>query len=136
MNAPTPRPVQFTLDLLHRPAPSLENFIAGANAVALAALRDALAGRGPQFVHLWGPPGSGRSHLLEALARAGASAGGPGCVPSHAAGPGLYVVDDVDQLEDLEQAALFALQNEVRGTAGSRLVLNTLFSLGTNDVCH
>jgi DnaA family protein len=63
-------PHQFTLDLLALPTPTLENFVAGPNGAALAALHDVLAGRGPAFVHLWGPPGSGRSHLLAAVDRA------------------------------------------------------------------
>ena len=122
MNAPPQRPVQFTLDLMHRPAPSLDNFVPGANAAALAALRDALAGRGAQFVHLWGPPGSGRTHLREALAQAGAASAGPGRVPVFVPAQRLYVTDDVHRLDAPAQAALFALQNEVRGHAGATLV--------------
>ena len=83
------QPHQFTLDLFALPRPTLDNFVPGANAAALAALRDLLAGRGPPFVHLWGPPGSGRSHLLAAVRHAAGSAAPdaatPGAVPP--AGP-------------------------------------------------
>lgn len=115
-------PQQFALDLLAPAMPTLDNFVAGANAPALAALRDALAGRGPAYVHLWGPPGSGRSHLLAALRAAGATGrAGPG-VPPFAARQALYAVDDVHTLDGAGQAALFGLQNEVRQHPGHILV--------------
>ena len=65
---------QYPLDLLTLPLPTLENFVPGANGPALAALHDAVAGRGPAFVHLWGPAGSGRSHLLAAVRGAAGTA--------------------------------------------------------------
>lgn len=123
-----PSPQQFALDLLQAPAPTLENFVRGANGAALAALRDALAGRGAQFIHLWGPQGSGRTHLLEAV-RAAAAAGAPDCarrapesVPVFCAAQRVYVVDDVQALDEAQQAALFALQNRVRDHAGATLI--------------
>ena len=117
-------PQQFSLDLLRPPAPTLENFIPGANAAVVAALRDVLAGRGPQFLHLWGASGSGRSHLLTAVAhgsRPSAQALGQS-VPIFTQQVSLYVVDDVHRLDAAGQAALFALQNEVRQHAGAFLV--------------
>jgi DnaA family protein len=142
-------PHQFTLDLLALPTPTLDNFVPGANGAALAALRDVLAGRGPAYLHLWGPPGSGRSHLLAALrAAAGArvppaqavapAADGPGNPPamgpapdgeraaaasvSAFAGPGIYLADDVHRLDAAGQAKLFGLQNAVRQANGAFLV--------------
>ncbi len=118
------KPRQFTLDLLQPPAPTLENFVPGDNAPALAALRDALQGCGPQFVHLWGPPASGRSHLLAAVAGtvpATARESAP-AVPEFAAGCRIAAVDDVHRLDGEGQAHLFALQNEVRLHPGSVLI--------------
>ena len=60
---------QLALDLLQPLQPSLDNFVAGRNAEALAALRALVEGRlGERIVYLWGVQGSGRSHLLAALA--------------------------------------------------------------------
>jgi chromosomal replication initiation ATPase DnaA len=66
---------QLALDLLLASPPRLENFVPGPNAEVLALLdqlgsANALTGPGPgphplaRQLHLWGPPGSGRSHLL------------------------------------------------------------------------
>jgi DnaA family protein len=110
-----PTPQQIALDLLPAPTPSLDNFVPGANGPVLAALRAALAGQGPEFLHLWGAAGSGRSHLLAAMARAaGAARADLGSVPTFVPQQRVYVVDDVHQLDDSQQAALFALQNAVR----------------------
>ena len=115
---------QLPLDLLRPPAPTLENFVPGVNAAVVAALRDVVAGRGPQFVHIWGASGSGRSHLLAALARsAGSSAqaivqGVPAFNPERR----LYVVDDVHLLDSAGQTTLFALQNQVREHGSTFLV--------------
>ena len=134
------QPRQFTLDLLALPRPTLDNFVPGANAAALAALRDVLAGHGPAFVHLWGPPGCGRSHLLAALAAAAApvpvpdtapdtvpeaasEAGtGAGEVPRFTPSRRVYVADDVHRYDAERQAQLFGLQNEIRQHPGSFLV--------------
>lgn len=60
---------QLALDLHTVAPPTLENFVVGANAECLACLRALAAGeRGQRLVYLWGQPGSGRSHLLRALA--------------------------------------------------------------------
>jgi DnaA-homolog protein len=104
-------PRQLTLGLLQPPAQTLENFVPGPNAVALAAARELAAGGGPQFVYLWGPAGSGRTHLLVALSRAAAQRSAP-----------LHTADDVHQLDEAGQARLFALMNAVRADPAARLV--------------
>ena len=111
-----PAPAQLTLDLAPPAAPTLDNFVAGANGEALAALRAVAAGGGAQFIHLWGSLGCGRSHLLAALAPA------HGRVPAFEAKKWLYTVDDVEALDGDGQAALFQLQNEVRARPAARLV--------------
>jgi len=60
------RPDQLPLGVTLRHRRSFSNFIAGANAGAVAVLRDLLAGRAGGVVYLWGGSGSGKSHLLEA----------------------------------------------------------------------
>jgi len=110
-------PHQFTLDLLAPPAPTLENFVAGANGAALAALQEMRAGRGPQFVHLWGIAGCGRSHLLAALDQgtgSDATLAAGERVPPFREQQKIFTVDDVHQLDAAGQARLFQLQNEVR----------------------
>ncbi len=135
-------PHQFTLDLLALPTPTLDNFVPGANGAALAALRELLDGRGPAFVHLWGPPGSGRSHLIAAVrnravdpgasdafvadvaadAASNRAPGAIGAVPDFRPAQRVYAVDDVDRLDAAGQARLFGLQNAVRQHPGCFLV--------------
>jgi len=110
---------QLALGLFAPRRQTLDNFVAGPNAAVLAAARDLAAGRGPQFVYLWGATGCGRTHLLNAL---GARPDMPPGVPTYA-GPGaLHAVDDVHRLDPAGQAALFALFNEVRVDPAARLV--------------
>ena len=63
---------QLGLDILAPRAPTLDNFVAGANAEALSNVRAlALGSLAESVVYLWGAPGSGRSHLLRAAHRPG-----------------------------------------------------------------
>jgi DnaA-homolog protein len=58
---------QIPLSLGDPPAPSLHNFVAGANKNALQALLELSQGNlTHRFVYLWGSSGSGCSHLLKA----------------------------------------------------------------------
>jgi DnaA family protein len=116
---------QLTLDLLPELAPTLENFIAGANRECLQQLRALRDGqRVHRFIYLWGLPGCGRSHLARALA-GGQAAGGqlwssqasggmadpdgiePAGDGTEPAAPSLLVVDDVHRLGPDDQIALF-----------------------------
>src|SRR6266581_1039599 len=65
---------QLLLELAPPPPPTLDNFFPGKNGAALKALREALEG-GERFVFLWGPGGSGKTHLLRAFAGAAAAKG-------------------------------------------------------------
>jgi len=104
---------QLALDLLQPLQPSLENFVVGRNAEALAALRALAAGAlAERSIYLWGPQGSGRTHLVAALARRpGAYRWSP---DSPAELPGLALADDVDRLDTDAQIALFNRLNAVR----------------------
>jgi len=91
---------QLPLEISPPAAPSLDNFVAGENAEALAAVRALAAGARPEvIVYLWGEPGSGRSHLLRAATLAN---------------PGLIAVDDVETLDAGAQQALFNAINAAR----------------------
>ena len=96
---------QLALPISPPPEPTLENFVPGANGELLARLRAlAAGGRAESVLYLWGEPGSGRSHLLAACAR-----------------PGMVVVDDVEQLDDAAQVALFNAINAARESGGTVL---------------
>ena len=56
---------QIPLAIGPEPARTFENFLPGPNAEALAHLMAIGAGSPP--VYLWGPPGSGKTHLLHAV---------------------------------------------------------------------
>lgn len=97
------------------PLPTFDNFLVGANAAASAHLRSLTQPAAP--LYLWGPPGSGKSHLLQALVherqRAGEQAGSFGAddPAPWVLQPGwtLVVVDDCDVLDAQRQHAAFAL---------------------------
>jgi DnaA family protein len=93
-------PRQLPLEISPPAEPTLDTFIAGANAEALERVRALAAGtlREP-IVYLWGEAGCGRSHLLRAAARAN---------------PGLVAVDDVETLDAAAQQALFLAINAAR----------------------
>jgi len=114
-------PRQLVLDLLQPAAPTLENFVAGGNAEALAVLRR-LAARtgGERIVYLWGDHGSGRSHLLQALA----AARGARFWQAHDApeAGGLTLVDDVERLGEAAQVSLFNRLNAVRARGDAACV--------------
>jgi DnaA family protein len=121
---------QLVLDLGPPPPPTLDNFVAGDNREALAAARALLdPGAAPaRFLYLWGPPSSGRSHLLRALAGARppgqARLLGPDDPESrfvHDPAVGLWLLDDCDRLDPARQAAAFHLFNAVQADAGAAL---------------
>jgi DnaA family protein len=91
---------QLPLEISPPAAPSLDNFVAGANAEALATVRALAAGSlSEAIVYLWGERGSGRSHLLRAATRAN---------------PGLIAADDVETLDPTAQQTLFNAINAAR----------------------
>ena len=113
---------QLALDLLQPLQPSFDNFVPGRNAEALDALRRLADGRlADRIVYLWGDAGSGRSHLLAALAPApGAYVWDAARLPDQ---PGLALVDDADRLDDAAQVALFNRLNAVRAHEAAACVI-------------
>jgi DnaA-homolog protein len=104
-------------------ARSFATFVAGPNRAALEHLRGLGAASAP--VYLWGPAGSGKSHLLAALAgdwqAAGARVGAfDASTPlpwTFAEGGRLVVLDDCERLDAERQHAAFTLLVEA-ATAG------------------
>ena len=87
---------QLLLDIKPAALPSLENFVAGRNAEALASLTAATQ-NGAHFIYIWGEKGSGKSHLLSACEAIGAR-----------------VADDVHLLDNDAQIALFNTYNQLK----------------------
>jgi DnaA family protein len=125
------RAVQLPLNIGLRDSATFENFYSGPHASVLGILREA---REP-IVYLWGPPGGGKTHLLQAACQQCAESGGhPAYLPLAEVGsldPGLLeglgesplvCIDDVQAIagNGAWESALFYLYNEVRA-AGGRL---------------
>ncbi len=91
---------QLPLDISPAAEPSLDNYVAGANAEALEGVRALATGRLREaIVYLWGDAGSGRTHLLRAAAKMN---------------PALIVADDVETLDPQAQQQLFNAINAAR----------------------
>jgi DnaA family protein len=73
-----------------------ESFLVGDNALAVTALRSMAAGTGEHLQYLHGAPGSGKSHLLQALCAAVAGSGYFPLGQLRSSGP--EVLDGADQL--------------------------------------
>lgn len=126
-----PQMKQLALDLARVPAPTLDNFVAGRNAELVDQLRRLAADADAErFFYVWGPAGSGRSHLLEATVTAALAAGRGAayCRSAHevdaadcARDSVLLAVDDVDALDDRGQIDLFNIYNELRAGTGRLL---------------
>lgn len=115
---------QLLLDIQPEQVPTLDNFVAGANGELVARLH-ALADPGNfDALYVWGPAGSGKSHLLAAAGQraqqpcgrrpvvrlAGAEAAENLSVPPG----GLLVIDDVEALSAEAQVSLFRIFNAAR----------------------
>ena len=125
---------QLLLDLPTAAAPSLENFEPGRNAELLALLArhasDDTLPLAERFVYCWGGAGSGKSHLLQALAQRGATRLlGADSAPDefvHRPEITLYLMDDCDRLSGAQQGAAFALFNQIREHGGALVTAGTL----------
>lgn len=121
------------LDLKPEQPPTLDNFVVGANGELLQRLRDLCEKHSFEALYIWGLTGSGKSHLLAAVAAAAAANRPVLMLNATEAGsefmlkPGsLLVIDDVEMLHAEAQIALFRAFNAARFTglalllAGSR----------------
>ncbi|MBQ5939362.1 MULTISPECIES: DnaA regulatory inactivator Hda [unclassified Massilia] len=110
---------QLVLDLGAEPVHSLDTFQVGENA-EMAHLMHQFAQRASRehFAYLWADTGTGKTHLLQALAAS------PGSRYIAADAPedqfvftpeiSLYLLDDCDQLSPQRQIDAFALFNQIR----------------------
>ena len=122
---------QLALDISHKSVPTLDNFVTGRNSELLSALRHGLSGDSSErSFFLWGEDGSGKSHLLQACVDAAKQAK---CNTAYANGTipelsdmgeanSVVAVDNVEQLDDAAQIALFDLYNRMRDSGGLLLV--------------
>lgn len=130
---------QLLLDIAPDRQPTLDNFVVGRNLELVSALRHALSGDSSErFFYMWGGPGSGKTHLLQACVSAARdlqqnAVYAQGNVPSLVldAGVTMVAVDDVGQLGasaqngDEAQIALFDLYNQMRDNGAMLLVSGT-----------
>lgn len=131
----TPGAAQLPLALRLDPGATFDSFHPGANRGALSQVRSAASG--PAWLYLWGAPGTGKTHLLNAACHAAGEAGRTACLvplgqsrgwsPDALAGLqgiNLVCLDGVDGLasrQDWEEA-LFHLLNGLREAGGSVLM--------------
>lgn len=100
---------QLLLDIQPAAEPALANFVVGQNAEALNSLTLACQGSPEaRFIYLWGPAGSGKTHLLQACASAARLQDVP-----------LIIADDVHTLSEDDQIALFDAFNQLRAGGGT-----------------
>jgi DnaA family protein len=122
---------QLILDLAQPEPPTLQNFVVGANGEAVAAVRALAHANLPHpGLLLWGAPGGGKSHLVQA-AMGNVRAAGRSVIVCGAATeapePGdiapsvLLVIDDVDGVDAPTQARLFTLVNALAAQGGQWL---------------
>jgi len=123
---------QLILDISSLPAPSLDNFVPGKNGELLQLLKDIACGSSAEhFVYLWGEQGSGKTHLLQSMVNAAATRGSSvnyvACSASEkpelgCANIDFVAIDDVEQLNQESQIALFNLYNGMRAASGVMVV--------------
>lgn len=152
MNTPS-LPKQFALDIGHTPKASLENYLPGNDRALISSLRtlcDSWKQGAPKeinnplnhrWIYWWGPEGSGRTHLLQAMTNAAEFAG----LTSFSLTPtepitwvrleeqitalaendqaSVITVDDVDRLDDRLVGALFRILNTVQASKNIHILM-------------
>ncbi|HWP20505.1 MAG TPA: DnaA regulatory inactivator Hda [Burkholderiaceae bacterium] len=106
---------QLPLGLGPEEVPTFDNYAVGANAAVVEHLRALNAQPGPSPVYLWGEPGTGKTHLLRALAHEVAALGGRVGWFDHAGGPPefdeswrLVVFDSCERYGPVDQHRAFS----------------------------
>jgi DnaA-homolog protein len=116
--------MQLALDLLLDPIPSLENFIIGSNAELIGHLRNPPS----NTIFLWGESGSGKTHLLRALAnqkdRHAQYISAVDFRPIDTSKlPEVLCIDDLEKVTPQHLDSIFALQNHYRASANCLLLI-------------
>lgn len=129
--------MQLPLSIGLRDGASFANYFPGPNREAVQTLQDILVGD-QQFIYLWGPPGTGKTHLLHATCQEITAQGGTsGYLPlSHLKEISLELLTGLENLtlvciDDIQtiaafpewEIALFHLYNRMRETE-MRLVIS------------
>jgi DnaA family protein len=112
---------QLVLDLIPTPAPTFANFVAGRNVEALSALGGLLESTAEvpaKILYLWGVPGSGKSHLVDACRGLGCAPLAPHASPGTLDAANRYAVDAIQSLNDDAQQTLFDLINRQQMSSG------------------
>ena len=117
--------MQLPLDLATAPAARLANFVPGPNLEALQACRLCASGE-LRALYLWGASGTGRSHLLQAIAAEQTAArarllDAASPLADFVFSPEVshWLIDTVEQLDDARQEAAFHLFNAVLAQPGA-----------------
>ncbi len=119
---------QLIFDFAGREYPDFDKFLGTSNAELLHVLRQQ---RDP-FIYVWGQPGSGKSHLLQAWVAQALAAGHRAAYIDAAIMPlddnafdaEYLAIDQIDRLNDDEQALLFAIFNRLRNGGKGFLLLS------------
>jgi len=136
--APEPtEPSQLTLQVALRDDARFANFYPGSNAQVVSALQGQWTTSGESYLYLWGPPGAGVSHLLQAACHYAEGIGhqsmylpladlkdvGPGMLEGIDQLP-LVAIDDVQAVmgDDAWEEALFHLFNRIRDRQSHLLI--------------
>lgn len=139
-------PKQFALDIGHTPKASLENYLPGSDRTLVSTLQEICSSwkdggkkeinnpLNQRWIYWWGPEGSGRTHLLQAMANAATLAGYRlfSLTPSEPISwvlleeqiselakmdqASIITVDDVDCLDERLVGALFRILNNVQAS--------------------
>ncbi len=128
---------QLTLSVSVRDDARIANFYAGPNEELIQALQRQWTTSGDAYLFIWGEPGSGRSHLLQAACHYADGLGhrsvflplkelkdyGPDVLDSMEQYP-LVVLDDLDSVlgDDAWELALFHLFNRVQDNDGHLII--------------
>ena len=114
---------QLLLDI-HTPfVPTLDNFLPGRNVELLQLLKNVLLQQEKErFIYLWGNPGCGKSHLLQAMITESAAIGQNAAFFSAdkqhdfltSNDIDCVAIDNIDALNTSGQAELFRLYNQLR----------------------
>lgn len=137
------RPLQLSLGIKLRDEATFANFFRGPNAAAVAAVEaiaDPSSGLDLNYLYLWGAPGSGRSHLLQAACHRAAEVQalamylplgearlhGPQILEGME-GFDLLCLDDLDHIarDPAWEEAIFHLYNRIRDQGGRLLVASS-----------
>ncbi|MCL6264226.1 MULTISPECIES: DnaA regulatory inactivator Hda [Craterilacuibacter] len=119
---------QLVLDLTPTPLPGFDNFLAKRNREIISALTDTA---GERFIYLWGEPGCGKTHLLQAwiahAERTGRASiyldGKAEHLPDFAREASFIAVDHVDDLAPDDQITLFSIYNSLKESGEGRLLM-------------